>query len=356
MEAFDDKIEDYNHLTRRKVVFTVSCLLIVIVVTGLSISVGARSIPFFRVYEVILEHLQGVTYPLGTEEWWDDYVVWNVRLPRALIALTAGAGLSVAGATLQSIMKNPLADAYTTGVSSAAVFGVTVAMIMGFTITSNNQYGLVFNAFVFGLIPAGVMIIVSKMSNVGPATLILSGVAISYLFGAMSTLIMTTATNQSLAQAYVWQIGSLQDLSWNSLPLMLGVVSFSSVILMLTANKLNIMTLGDSSAKGLGLDPDNYRLICLILTSLMVASIISFTGILGFVGLVVPHIVRMIMGADNKFVLPGSAIFGAAFLLIMDTIAKCISMPDELPVGIIMSFVGAPIFLIMIIRLKKEVW
>lgn len=356
VEAVDDRIEDYNRLTRRKVLFTVACLLIVFVVTGLSISVGARSVPFLRVYEVILDHIQGATYVYGTDEWWDDYVVWEVRLPRALIALTAGAGLSVAGATLQSIMKNPLADAYTTGVSSAAVFGVTVAMIMGFTISTSNQYGLVFNAFVFGLIPVGVMIIVSKMSNVGPATLILSGVAISYLFGALSTLVMTTATNQSLAQAYVWQIGSLQDLSWNSLPLMFGVVSVSTVVLTLTASKLNIMTLGDSSAKGLGLDPDNYRLICLALTSLMVASIISFTGILGFVGLVVPHIVRMIMGSDNKFVLPGSAIFGAAFLLVMDTIAKCISMPDELPVGIVMSFIGAPIFLAMIIRLKKEVW
>lgn len=244
VEAFDDRIEDYNRLTRRKVLFTVVCLLIVFVVTGLSISVGARSVPFFRVYEVILDHIQGATYVYGTDEWWDDYVVWKVRLPRALIALTAGAGLSVAGATLQSIMKNPLADAYTTGVSSAAVFGVTIAMIMGFTISTSNQYGLVFNAFVFGLIPVGVMIIVSKMSNVGPATLILSGVAISYLFGALSTLVMTTATNQSLAQAYVWQIGSLQDLSWNSLPLMLGVVSVSTVVLTLTASKLNIMTLG----------------------------------------------------------------------------------------------------------------
>ncbi len=356
MEAFDDRIEDYNRLTHRKILFTVASLLIVLAVTGLSISVGARSIPFFRVYEVLIDHIQGATYVVGTDEWWDDYVAWNVRLPRALIALTAGAGLSIAGATLQSLMKNPLADAYTTGVSSAAVFGVTIAMIMGFTLSSNDQYGLVFNAFVFGLIPVGVMIIVSRISNVGPATLILSGVAISYLFSALSTLVMTTATNQSLAQAYVWQIGSLQDLGWSSLPLMLFVVVVGSIALMLTSSKLNIMTLGDSSAKGLGLDPDNYRLICLVLTSLMVASIISFTGILGFVGLVVPHIVRMVVGSDNKFVLPGSAIFGAAFLLVMDTIAKCISMPDELPVGIVMSFVGAPIFLAMIIRLKKEVW
>ncbi|MCQ2070872.1 MAG: iron ABC transporter permease [archaeon] len=355
MVDFDEKYQDYRRFVWRRVSLILVCLVLIVVMGGLALSIGQRSIPFLDVYDYVIKHLQGVEYEFGSEPWWDDYVIWNVRLPRAIIAIVAGAGLSVAGTAMQSLMKNPLADPYTTGVSSAAVFGVTIAMVMGFTVT-NGGYGIVFNAFLFGLIPAVLMIVISKFTNVSPATLILTGVAISYLFGSMSTVVMTTADSQSMAAAYVWQIGSLQDLSWESVPTMAVVVTAGTVVLASVSEKLNIMTLGDASAKSLGVDPDNFRLICLVISSLMVASIISFTGILGFVGLVVPHIVRQITGSDNRFVILGSAVFGGLFLLIVDNISKCVVLPDELPVGIIMSFIGAPIFLYLILKTKKEVW
>lgn len=356
MPPISERIEDYNRLVKRKTLIIIVTIILIVITLGLSLSIGTRPIQFNAVYGYVLDHIHGATYEFGTDAWWDDYVIWNTRLPRSIVALVAGAGLSVAGAVLQGIMKNPLADAYTTGVSSAAVFGVTLAMILGFSVSTSDVYGLVFNSFVFGLIPVAVMIVISRHSRTGPATLILSGIALSYLFGSLSTLIMTTADNQSLAAAYVWQIGSLQDLGWDSLPIMMTIVSIGTIILTILSKKINIMTLGDFSAKSLGVDPDNFRLICLALTSLMVASIISFTGILGFIGLVVPHIVRSIVGADNKFVIPGSAVIGGLFLLVVDLIAKIIVLPEEIPVGIVMSFIGAPIFLILILKMKKEVW
>lgn len=357
METIDEgRFAGYRHQVLRKVVFLAICSILLVVVFAFSLSVGQRNIPVSEVYSYVIAHIQGVTYTINTPEWWNDYVIWNARLPRALVAIVGGAGLSIAGAALQSILKNPLADAYTTGVSSAAVFGVSLAMVMGFMTVGSGQYGIVFNAFLFGLLPVGIMLIMSRFSRISPATLILAGTAVSYLFGSLSTLIMTTADNETLARAYLWQIGSLQDVGWSSLTLMLIVTFVGFVLVSVTSNRLNIMTLGDTTAKGLGVDPENYRVFCLVLVSLMVASIISFTGILAFVGLVMPHIVRMIIGSDNRFVIPGSAILGGLFLLAMDLVSRSIVIPQELPVGIIMSFVGAPIFLYLIVTQKKEIW
>jgi len=349
--------DSYHQYVTRKILFIVGCIALVIISSGYAVTLGGRDISFLDSYSIIWNHLKGVTYVQWSPEWWDDFVVWNARVPRILMAIIAGACLGITGAAMQGIMKNPLADPYTTGIASGAILGVTFAMILGFTVTAGmSQYGIVMNAFLFALIPAGIMIFISRFSNTSPATMILAGVAISYLFNAMSTLIMVTAEADDIAGAYLWQIGTFQNAEWSQLPLMFFITVLGSILIHLMAKRLNLLNLGDDSARSLGLDVDGFRLLCLALISIMVASIVSYTGIIGFVGLVAPHMVRMFIGGDNKFLIPASMVFGAALLLIADIVARVIVPVGELPVGIIMSFIGGPLFLFLIIRQKKEVW
>jgi iron complex transport system permease protein len=348
---------NYKSYTKRKILFIAICLIIAFSSVGISVSIGGRNVEFFDVYSTIYHHIIGTPLIPGTSEWMDDYIIWNVRLPRAVFAAVAGAGLAVGGAVMQSVMKNPLADPYTTGVSSGACFGVAVGMVLGFTAFSQmDQFGLVLNAFIFALIPMIMIIMLSPLSNSSPATLILAGVAISYLFNALNTLLLVTTDAETLATVYRWQIGSLVNITWDSVPLM-AVITISGIgVISFLSKKLNLMALGDAQAKSLGLDVNSLRIVCLVIMSLMTASVIAYAGIIGFVGLISPHIVRMIIDADNRFVIPASAAFGAAFLMVADIISRMISDIGAIPVGVVISFVGAPIFLYLIIKQGRHIW
>ncbi len=349
--------EDYRRYILYKVAFIAVLLVSIFLIAVFALTVGGREITFAQALDVIWNHITGNIPDIRTKEGIDDYTVWNVRLPRVAVAIVAGAGLAIGGAAMQSAVKNPLADPYTTGISSGAVFGVAVAMVMGFSVsTTAGDYGIVINAFIFGLIPAAVISILSRFTHSSPATMILAGVAMSYLFNAFSTLLLIAASTDTLQAAYMWQIGTLDNVNWGDFPVMFVMTAIGAVILMILAPKLNLLTIGDASAKSLGLDPETLRILILILLSLVTASIVGFVGIIGFVGLVSPHIVRLIMGADNRYVIPAAALFGAVFLLIADLIAKMIIYPGSIAVGVIMSFIGAPIFLALIIRSRKEVW
>ncbi|MDR2846021.1 MAG: iron ABC transporter permease [Candidatus Methanoplasma sp.] len=347
----------YKSYTKRKVLFIVICLTVAISSVGISVSVGGRNVEFLDVYSTIYHHIIGTSLQQGTAEWMDDYIIWNVRLPRAVFAAIAGAGLAVGGAVMQSVMKNPLADPYTTGVSSGACFGVAVGMVLGFTaINQLDQFGLVLNAFLFALIPMVMIIMLSPLSNSSPATLILAGVAISYLFNALNTLLLVTTDAETLATVYRWQIGSLVNITWDSVPLMALITVSGIVVISFLSKRLNLMALGDAQAKSLGLDVNSLRTVCLVIMSLMAASVIAYAGIIGFVGLISPHIVRMIIDADNRFVVPAAAAFGAAFLMVSDIVSRLISDIGAIPVGVVISFVGAPIFLYLIIKQGRHIW
>jgi iron complex transport system permease protein len=345
---------DYRSYVLRKLLFILGCNITVVVAAGLACTIGGRDIGFTDVYGIIYDHIGGAVYERGTTEWWDDYIVWEVRLPRVAMAIIAGSSLAIGGVAMQSMMSNPLANPYTTGISSGACFGAIVAIVMGFSFSSAlGQYGIVTNAFLCSLIPALFIIVISGMTRTTPATLILAGIAMSYLFNALNTLVLITAEAESIQAAYLWQVGSLKDAGWGDVPLMLIVTLIGTLFLQLTSRQLNLLTLGDESARSLGMDTSSYRLVCLVALSLMIAAVISYTGIIGFVGLVAPHMVRMIIGADNRYIVPASVAFGAALLLTADMVGRIIVAPGELPVGIIMSFMGGPMFLYLIIRQKK---
>jgi iron complex transport system permease protein len=230
-------------------------------------------------------------------------------------------------------------------------------MVLGLTAFGNvGQYGIVLNAFIFAMIPMILIVIMAPLNNKSPATLILAGVAISYLFNALNTLLMVSTDADTLAEVYRWQIGSFQDIGWDSIPVMVVITAVGLFVILLLSRQLNLMAMGDVHAKSMGLDVNTLRIVCLVIMSLMVASVIAYAGLIGFVGLISPHIVRMVIDADNKFVIPAAAAFGAAFLMSADVISRLLSDINTIPVGVVISFVGAPIFLYLIITQKRSIW
>lgn len=356
----DDVRKGYGRYTARRLAFICVMAVMVVALLFVSLAVGTRSLSVSEVYSILADHLSGVVYDRTTQyaQWYDDNIVWNYRLPRVIFAIIAGAGLAVAGATMQSIMKNPLADPYTTGISSGALLGVAVGMVLGFTAGSGGMdgYGLVVDAMLFAMIPVAVIYVMSPFLRKSPATLILAGTAVSYLFGSITDILLVSTDEQTLSEVYRWQVGSLSDLSWDSVPLALAVCIAGTAITIVLSNRLNLMTLQDEDAKSLGLDSEKLRLVCLVVLSFMAASIVSSVGIIGFVGLIVPHMVRIVIGSDNRYLVPASVVTGAAFLLGCDIVSRAIDVSATIPVGVITALVGAPIFLYLIIHQKREVW
>ena len=347
-------VEEYNASLARKVFF----ILIMVAVLGIAIcisaSLGGRHVDPLSIPGIIWDHLCGITYPFGTEEWWDDYVVVSVRLPRIAIACVAGATLAVCGAAVQSLMNNPLASPYTLGISSGAGFGATIAIILGFSIGSNiGMYGVTFNAFVFGMIPVVVVLMLSKTMRMSPVTLILVGVAISQFFGSLSTLVYMSAEEESIQAAYLWEIGSIENVTWGMFPFMATVMAIGAFALYAVSWKFNVLTLGEDSAKTMGVDAERFRILTMALLALMTMSVVSFVGIIGFIGLIVPHMIRSVIGSDNRYVLPASLFGGALLLLCADSIAR-LCTGDLLPVGTVLSLLGAPVFLYLIIKRNSQ--
>ena len=339
----------YRKYIFRKIIFVVICIGLAFVVSGISLTQGPYDIGFWETYAIIWDHITG-----NIDNSIKDYIIWEVRLPRIVAGLVAGAGLAIAGATMQSVLKNPLADPYTTGISSGALFGATLSITMGFTIATGN-YGTVINAFVFSLIPMIVIVIVSKMKSSSPTTMIMAGIAVMYIFNAFTTVMKLWSEPSALSDLYRWQVGTLVNMTWADLPLMTSFVLSGMVIVQFASRKLNVIAMGDDSAKSLGVNAENLRIICLVVIALMTASIVSFTGLIGFVGLVVPHIVRLFIGSDNRYLIPASMMFGAAFLVMADLIGRAM-FPFTLEVGVITAFIGGPMFLYLIMKRKNYTW
>ena len=344
-------LKNYSKYIRRKWIFIGLCLAATIFVSGFSLSVGEYDIGFWETYQILIDNI------FGNPEWTlKGFIVMELRLPRLLTAILAGVGLAVAGVAMQSTLLNPLADPYTTGVSSGAMFGATLAMILGISVIGGAKYGMVVNAFIFSLIPMFVIAFVSKVKKSSPTTMIMSGIAVMYIFNAITTLIKLFADPNALKELYEWQVGTLAYTNMNDIPVMLIFVVSGYIILQFLSRKLNLLASGDESAKGLGIDAEKMRRLILLVVALVTASIVSFTGMIGFVGLVAPHIVRLFIGSDNRYLMPASAAFGALLLVVADLVGRLIIAPQILQVGVVTAFLGGPLFLWLILRKKSNVW
>ena len=348
---FSEEMTEYRHNTMLKELFIAICVIAAFLVAGWTLTIGDYPIGFFHSYEVLWNHLTG-----SITDSTEDFIIWRVRTPRIFTGLLAGFGLAVCGAVMQSILKNPLADAYTTGVSSGASFGATLAIALGVSIAGAGGYALVANAFVFSLIPVLVIVTVAKMRGASPTTMIMAGIAVMYIFNATTTFIKLGVSDATLGALFDWSVGSLDNSSWRQVEIMAVFVVSGYIVIQLMGRKLNVLSTGDESARAMGVDSNTLRTICMLIVSLIAASIVSFTGLIGFVGLVCPHITRLVIGSDNRFLIPASAMFGAALLLGSDLVGRVIIAPEVIPVGVITSFIGGPMFLWLIIKQKREVW
>ena len=349
-----ETVEEYHDYTTRKWLFIIGCFIALVVCCGISLTVGEYNIGFFESYRILIDHLLG---NVGADDIsrLKDYIIFDLRLPKIVVGIVAGFALAVCGVAMQSLLKNPLADPYTTGVSSGAGFGATLAIVMGTSIAT-SEYAIVINAFIFSLIPTAAIIFVSKLKNASPTTMIMAGIAIMYLFNALTTIIKLWGDPNSLSAVLEWQVGSIGGIKWGDIPIMLCVSAAGYLAIQLCSRQLNVLATGEENAKALGLNVDRMRTVLLALTALMAATVVSYTGIIGFIGLVAPHISRIVIGADNRYLVPASALFGATLLIAADIVGKTIVAPGVLPVGVITAFLGAPMFLWLIIRWKSEVW
>ncbi|AMK14428.1 iron ABC transporter permease protein [methanogenic archaeon mixed culture ISO4-G1] len=351
-EVVKEDVQEYHHFNHLKYVFIVVCIVIAFITAGYALSIGEYDISFLQTYQLVWDHITGnVPEDMAIE----DYVVCIHRAPRVVGGILAGMALSIGGVMMQGILKNPLADTYTTGISSGASLGATLAICAGFTVVA-GQYSLVINAFIFSLIPMFVIISVSKLKSASVTTIIMAGIAVMYLFNAVTSLMKIWAENAALAAVFEWSVGDLTGLKWEEVVVMAIVVIPGTIILYLMAEKLNAMTMGDEQAKTLGINVEKFRIASLLVTSLVTAAVVCFTGLIGFIGLVCPHIVRMFIGSDNRLLLPASAAFGAAFLIVCDVLGRVILAPTTLQVGIITAFIGGPMFLYLIIKQRRTGW
>lgn len=276
-------------------------------------------------------------------------IIYNLRLPRTLLGALVGAALAVAGVILQAVMRNPLASPGIIGVSSGAGLAAVVALMI-FPALSG---WLIPVAFGGAFITATAVYLLAWKRGVEPVRLLLAGVAVSSLLGAMSTAIMLF-NSEKVAGILDFAIGSLSTRSWPQLELVAPYIIAGLAVAVIIAPKLNILGLGDEIAVGLGMNVERMRLCFIALAALLAGAAVSVVGLLGFVGLIAPHIVRMIIGGDSKFLIPGAAIFGAVLVVASDTAGRVVIAPEELPLGIIMALLGPPFFLWLLRRRAGE--
>ena len=352
IQKSEEMREAYHKYVIKKIAFIAACVVAMFAITGYAATIGSYNLTALDVYKDIWYHLFNPEMCNDTIDW----IVFTVRLPRIMTGLVAGMSLGIAGAAMQSMMKNPLADPYTTGISSGASFGATIAIVLGVSIIGSGSYGMIITAFIFSLIPAAVIILISSFKNTSAATMILAGIAVMYLFNACTTLIKLGASDASLAAVFQWSVGDLSGSTWESFYIISAFTLAGGFLLMAMSKKLNILITGDRNATTLGLNAHRLRIVLLIVISLMTASVVCFTGIIGFIGLVAPHIVRIFLGSDNRYLIPASAAFGAVLLMVADLVSRVIIAPTFLPVGVITAFIGCPLFIYLLIKQRKSMW
>ncbi len=310
--------------------------------------------PDHRVKDFKVKEVNGELH-IHASTWLADVCVWNLRLPRIFLGIIAGVGLGIAGCVMQAVLRNPLASPYTLGISSGAGFGASLAILAGAGIVG-GKYLIIGNAFIFALLVSFIILGLSSRKGATPETMILAGIAMMYLFGAMTTILQYFGEAEAVKEAVFWMVGDLNKATWPVLTIVVGALACCTPLLMMRSWDLNVMGAGDETAKSLGVNVKRTRIVTMLVSTLLVATIVSFTGTIGFIGLVAPHMTRLAIGGDNRYVLPVSGLLGAVLLISADLVARRIIAPIILPVGAVTAFMGAPLFLYLIMRRRREYW
>jgi len=320
---------------------------LLVVSLAIAITIGPVPIPLPTVTRILLDGLPGLDGWI-VDDWSASTgsIVWRLRLPRVLLAMLVGAGLSVVGASLQALVRNPLADPYILGISSGASVGAALVIVFGVLSvlgTAALSAAACLGAFVTLV---GVFLLAREGPRVPVVRLLLAGIAMSAILSALTSFILFVAPRETgVAEVYFWIMGSLSGADWWALPVPAVVVVPGIVLLMLRARSMNVMLMGDETAAALGLDVGRFRKFLLVHSTLLTGVLVAVSGAIGFVGLIVPHVVRMLLGADHHRLVPVAALVGAIFLVWVDVAARIVLAPQELPIGILTALTGGPFFI-----------
>lgn len=338
----------YHRLTRRRRLALAATTLALIPLFLLDISIGPTPIGLKDVLNV-LAGCYSCSETLHT-------IVWSIRLPVALAAIVTGASLGLAGLLMQTILDNPLASPYTLGVSSAAAFGAALFYVFAVKILPIADHAATLNAFAFAAFACWLVYCISRFKGFTPETLVLAGIAIGSLFHALLAFVEYLASEETLQAIVFWMFGSLYKATWSKLAVSIAVLLATASTAVYAAWKLEALRLGDDVAQSLGVDVKRVRLLAFASSALLTAVSVSFYGIIGFVGLVAPHMARILVGEDHRFLIPQSMVMGAALLSAASIACKTISPGAVIPIGIVTSFIGVPFFLALIVAKKRRYW
>lgn len=341
------------HLRWRSRLYGIAGLALLLgVIMVVATAVGSTHIPLNTIWRILLSRLPLIDIiPAWSAA--AETIIIDIRLPRVLLAGLVGAALAVAGATYQGLFRNPLADPYLIGVAQGAALGAVIGFLLPFT-WHGMGFGIIpLLAFTGALVSTTIVYSLARVGKTLPVTtLILAGVALGALLGSIISYLIIFS-GEKMHGIIFWLMGSFSLSQWSEVKLVLPYVVVGIVIILLYARPLNIMQLGEEQAQQLGINVERLKLVLLVAATLITAAAVSFVGTIGFIGIIIPHAVRLIWGADHRFLLPLSVLTGAIFLILTDLIARTALAPTEIPIGVITALCGAPFFLYLLRRKRK---
>ncbi|EJP6471703.1 iron ABC transporter permease [Clostridium botulinum] len=324
----------------------IGLIILTIVASLVSITIGAARITPFKVIEVILNKFMG-----NINDYTLQKIIWDIRMPRIILAALVGMGLSTVGASFQGIFKNSMADPYVLGISSGAALGATISIV--YRLETKGILVTTFCAFIGAILTIFIVYNIARVGNKIPtSTLLLSGIVLNFFMSSLISMSMILH-REAIDRIVYWTMGSLGNASYKQIYFLAPIIIIISFIFYYNYRALNIMVAGEESGYILGVDIEKFKRKMIFLSSIMIAVIVSVSGIIGFVGLIIPHIARLIAGANNREVIPFSMVLGALFLIICDALARGIMPPTELPVGAVTSLFGAPYFMYLLWKKKR---
>lgn len=313
---------------------------------------GTEPIPLSEVVRILLAHGAAVESADGVSP---AVILWEVRLPRLLLAFLVGASLAAVGVALQALLRNPLADPYILGISSGAALGAALALQFGLAWAIGGFSAVQLCAFLFAATTIGAIYRIAVADGRIPVqTLLLAGVIINAILSALILFITSLSDSTSAFRLFFWLMGSLAALGYDGLGALAVIVLIGIGVLCAQGRNLNLLSLGEDPAQGLGLDVERIKRVIFITTALLTGAVVAVSGLIGFVGMIVPHAVRMVLGPDHRLLLPASALVGGLFLAVADTVARSLWAPTELPVGVITALCGGPFFIYLLMSHRKE--
>jgi iron complex transport system permease protein len=345
----DEEKKKYQRLTAKRQLFMLFSIVLLIFIAGIALTLGSANMSILDAYTAVLARAFPNSFHVSSLA---DTVVWTLRLPRILLAVFAGAALAMGGCVTQATLKNPIATPYTLGVSAGAGLGAAIGITLGRGLLG-GEFVIIGNAFLFSLIPIAVILLLVKRTGASPQTMILAGVAMVYIFNAGTTILQYFAEANAVSATVFWLVGDLSRAAWWQLPYILAILIICTLVNVKLAWDINIIKMGDDTAKSLGVEVDRTRKITLITACLSTATVVAFTGAIGFICLVAPHVCRTFVGDDQRFLILSSGIFGAILLLVADIVARRLIAPVVLPVGAITAFLGGPLLLYLLLRRKR---